>query len=176
MHIASTSKGGPQSPTRPIDLYPIIRVVGLLHWATLMRMTSSPHAPLADPLQRTKRKPSKGARVAALVITVLGGLFCVAGVIAAVSNSAKSGPPADRSLEGAAMCETFVKQQLKAPATARFSEETTTKVAEDEYATTGAVDSQNSFGALLRSHFRCDLTISTADNTWTSKAVAVTPG
>jgi hypothetical protein len=133
-----------------------------------MRMTS-PHAPLAA------RKPSKGVKTAAVVITVLAGLCCVGGVIAAANDPAKS-PPADRSLEGTAMCETFVKWQLKAPATARFSEETTVKLGSGEYATSGAVDSQNAFGALLRSHFRCDLTVNAADNTWTSKAVAVTPG
>lgn len=73
------------------------------------------------------------------------------------------------------MCETFVKQQLKAPATAKFSQESPTMVSATEYTIGGSVDSQNSFGALLRATFACDLTIDAASNTWTSKSVSVVP-
>lgn len=52
------------------------------------------------------------------------------------------------------VCEDFVKERLKAPATADFSDLDVTSDA-GEYTVTGDVDAQNSFGAKLRSHFTC---------------------
>lgn len=120
-----------------------------------------------------KKKPSKGATIAAFVALALVAACCVGGIVIATSGD-KDGKPADQSIDAAVMCEDFVKKQLKAPASAKFSDEKTTKVSDAEYVTTGAIDSQNSFGAMLRSHFRCDLTVS--GDTWTSKSVDVTAG
>jgi hypothetical protein len=47
-----------------------------------------------------------------------------------------------------------VKARLKAPATARFSGETVEHTAGYD-GVTGDVDAQNSFGALIRSHYTC---------------------
>ncbi|MGW0938863.1 hypothetical protein [Streptomyces sp. NPDC002666] len=83
------------------------------------------------------------------------------------------GKPLDES--AAVMCETFIKKRLKSPGTADFP-----GVASDEYAktavlhdtkpwkykVTGVVDSQNGFGATVRSNYVC--TVSTKDDdTWT---------
>lgn len=77
--------------------------------------------------------------------------------------------------QGAAvMCEEFIKKdgRLKAPGSAEFSgvSDTKIKVISDKkpwrYLVTGYVDSQNSFGAMLRNNYSCD--ISTKDNSnWT---------
>jgi len=50
----------------------------------------------------------------------------------------------------------FVKKRLKAPSTADFSskrESTVLKLGEHEYAVTGYVDSENGFGAKIRSNW-----------------------
>lgn len=47
-------------------------------------------------------------------------------------------------------CEAWVSGQLVSPATARWSDETWS-----DGVVSGDVDSQNSFGALIRSHFEC---------------------
>jgi len=123
-----------------------------------------------------KPAPGKGAQIVGglVVLVLLGG--CLAGAVAFLFRGGSSSkPPADRSLEARAMCETFVKRQLKAPATAKFSDESSAKVSDVEYTAGGSVDSQNSFGALLRSTFACDLTYDAAKQEWTSKSVSVVP-
>lgn len=61
--------------------------------------------------------------------------------------------PADRAVE---LCRAEVTRQLKTPATARFSGETTSHLAGgDSYNVQGHVDAQNSFGALLRKRYGC---------------------
>ncbi len=55
-------------------------------------------------------------------------------------------------------CEELVKDRLKSPGSARFSGENTTGDADHGWTTIGGVDSQNSFGALMRMDFRCTAT------------------
>lgn len=52
-------------------------------------------------------------------------------------------------------CEKAVSDQLKSPASATFSNWTRTNNYNDTFTVTGSVDSQNSFGAMLRSQFSC---------------------
>jgi len=54
-----------------------------------------------------------------------------------------------------ASCEELVKNQLKSPASAQFSGETQTNVDSSTVNIDGTVDSQNGFGAMLRSTFEC---------------------
>lgn len=50
-------------------------------------------------------------------------------------------------------CENAVKDELKAPSTAQFSNERG-----NSFVITGSVDSENGFGAMLRSEFKCTIT------------------
>jgi len=52
-------------------------------------------------------------------------------------------------------CEGFVRERLKAPATAKFSNEKIIAIDGKLYIVTGDVDSQNSYGAMLRSNYNC---------------------
>lgn len=127
-------------------------------------------------MQPAKPDSSKGVKVGAAILIAVVFLLCAGGIAAFAFRGGSSGDvPADRSLEAKAMCETFVKRQLKAPASAKFSGESATKVSDVEYTAGGSVDSQNSFGALLRSTFACDLTYDAAKQEWTSKSVSVVP-
>ena len=58
-----------------------------------------------------------------------------------------------------AFCIDRITEKLKAPATARFSERDRDHEAQDgdRYLFTGTVDSENGFGALLRSEWACDI-------------------
>ena len=60
-------------------------------------------------------------------------------------------------------CHEWVKKELRSPATAEFSDE---NVAGDEgdYTITGNVDSQNGFGATVRSTWTC--TVKLDGDTW----------
>ncbi|MEQ9374126.1 MAG: hypothetical protein RIG68_03055 [Imperialibacter sp.] len=62
--------------------------------------------------------------------------------------------------EAKVVAETQVKELLKAPSTAKFSGVKDTKIeaiAGGGYKVSGYVDSQNSFGAMLRSKYTCDV-------------------
>lgn len=62
----------------------------------------------------------------------------------------------------------FVRRQLKAPSTAEFSpiEETSIKkMNENTWRVTGYVDSQNSYGAMLRSYWRVETCLN--NDEWT---------
>jgi hypothetical protein len=55
----------------------------------------------------------------------------------------------------------FVEKRLKSPSTADFSSETQNnvkKVNDSTFVVTGYVDSQNSFGALIRTNYSCKIT------------------
>lgn len=142
------------------------------HIATLIDVTYTPQE------RPTKQPSSRGVKIGAGIIVAVAILGC-GGAIAAFTSKSGSGSsdtaPADRSFEAKSICETFVKKQLKAPATAKFSEESAAKVSDVEYTAGGSVDSQNSFGALLRSTFACDLTYNATTQEWTSKSVSVVP-
>jgi hypothetical protein len=51
------------------------------------------------------------------------------------------------------MCEGFVKDRLKSPSSAEF--DTSFTGSGPTYTVTGTVDSQNSFGAMVRNEFSC---------------------
>lgn len=63
-----------------------------------------------------------------------------------------------------AQCERWVKEKLKSPSTAKFSEEVRTARGSSAWTITGQVDSQNSFGAMVRSGWSC--TIELDEDTW----------
>jgi hypothetical protein len=63
-------------------------------------------------------------------------------------------------------CENSVKKQLKAPATADFSNEHATKVGNDEYDIGGDVDAENSFAAKLRTSWTCVAKTDDGGDTW----------
>lgn len=72
-------------------------------------------------------------------------------------SSSSGGPEKDEADEwGAqAVCEEFVKDRLKSPSTADFSEEERLQMTDTVFVVTGAVDSENSFGAMIRNDFTC---------------------
>jgi hypothetical protein len=76
------------------------------------------------------------------------------------------------------VCQQFVKQELKAPGTAKFRNffeddgEVTVTHTGDEYTVVSSVDAENSFGASLRSNFRCVVTHVSGD-TWHKVSVTL---
>lgn len=131
------------------------------------------------PGKSAKPEPTRGVKIFAGILVGLVGLCCVGGAVYAVSSGSKSGSGAatedDRLFGAKDACESFVKGELKSPATAKFSSESSAKVSATEYTAGGSVDSQNSFGALLRSTFACDMTYDASKQEWTSKSVSVVP-
>jgi hypothetical protein len=85
-------------------------------------------------------------------------VLVVAGCTALSSgNSPSSG---NDSYEAKAACEERISSQLKAPATAEF--DSTVTGGGGQYTVTGTVDSENSFGAMLRSNYECSVRVDEA--------------
>lgn len=87
-----------------------------------------------------------------LVIAVL--LAIVAFVVYDGDNDnpdAEDEHPAD---EARIACEAWVRDELKSPSTAQFTDGTATGT-DGDWTITGSVDSENSFGATLRSAWTC---------------------
>lgn len=53
------------------------------------------------------------------------------------------------------VCRDFIEDRLKSPASADFSDEDATHVRGRVWTVTGAVDSENSFGAMIRNTYSC---------------------
>jgi len=73
------------------------------------------------------------------------------------------------------MCEDFAEKRLKSPVSAEWSSITTakstTKLAENRYRVRTYVDSQNAFGALIRTHVDCTLRVQ--GDEWMLESIAL---
>lgn len=88
----------------------------------------------------------------------------VAAVALAGCSSTDSAPTeSDKQADATSSCHKWVKEKLKAPATAEFSGDNVTGTGGD-YTIVGNVDSENSFGANIRSVWMC--TIKLDGDTW----------
>lgn len=103
-----------------------------------------------------------------IVIAVVG----IVGICVARVNTKHEPTEAENQRDAQRVCEEqFVPARLKAPATAKFTAVTVTH-AGGAYRVTGSVDSQNGFGALVRSSFSC--TVHTSGDQWVLNQAEVT--
>lgn len=98
------------------------------------------------------------------VLAVLGLIGAVIGMV--VVGAVLDG---DHGSDGSAVsiCHQFVEDRLKAPATAGFesvSEEDTTQTSDTEWIVRGHVDSENGFGANIRTEYVCTVRYNGDDN------------
>ena len=120
-------------------------------------------APAAEvPAGDTREVSRKRAWVFALALVGVIG-FCSIAVSEdmdrePVSEEADNRPDSEELKHGAQdVCHQFVEERLHAPATAGFErfDEATIAVSGGVYTVRGHVDSQNRFGALVRSNYTC---------------------
>jgi hypothetical protein len=85
---------------------------------------------------------------------VLGALLILVIVLGIIGNCAGGSSNSSKtSTDAIVAAENFVKDNLKAPSTAKFSNEEAKQDNAGNWTVSGLVDSQNSFGAMLRSSF-----------------------
>ncbi|WP_340382292.1 hypothetical protein U5640_36305 [Streptomyces sp. SS7] len=137
-------------------------------------MSQQPHPEPPRPAapEPPKNNPKQVAIGCVIILALIAGVIGIAVAMMDSSNGG-DGKPGDHA--AAIICEDFVKQRLKSPSTADFPGVTdadyakTTTLSDTKpwkYKVTGVVDSQNGFGAIVRSAYVC--TVSTKDNdTWT---------
>jgi len=94
----------------------------------------------------------------------VGGILI--GVVASLIGGNRSDSSSnDNQYEAIAQCEARIERLLKAPSTAEFDSSAT--ASGGVWTVTGTVDSENSFGAMLRSNFQCTVEIHTDTATTT---------
>jgi hypothetical protein len=130
--------------------------------------TEALEVPVSNPPHSQRSTPTRRRAWIPFVTIPLAGLLIVA--IAAILGNNLGGDGGSDSVGGSsgaeAICETFVKERLRAPATAEFSGAAVDVVNRDEYLVVGTVDSENGFGALVRTDYEC--TVRAAGlNKWT---------
>lgn len=96
-----------------------------------------------------------------------GGLmFLVVVLILIGAFSGDDGPDDPTNFDAQYYCEDFVKDRLRAPSTADFTGTTATG-GPVTWSVRGAVDSENGFGAAIRSNFTCQLRYDSTEESWT---------
>lgn len=130
-------------------------------------MSQTPNPPPEQPSPAAPKK--KGNPVVGLIaLVVIAGLCALGGVILFGGGNDKPADPvtADQSGTAEVMCHEFVKKQLKAPATAKFPAADSIKKDGATYTVIAGVDSENGFGALIRTPFTCVIHAD-GDDKWT---------
>jgi hypothetical protein len=135
-----------------------------------MTDSGQPSDPGAPPDPAPQPPPKKKPPAAAWWIVGLVGLVlcggCIAGAVAIFSGAGDDDPVADdNSAAAEIMCEGFIADRLRAPATAEFPAPETRKAGR-EYTVVGAVDSENGFGAMIRTGYVCTVR-DEDDDSWT---------
>jgi hypothetical protein len=113
-----------------------------------------------------KQKPEptpQQKKVGCIILSFFGLLFLVIIIAKIFSDSPKkSSPEPQKFTKFGAFYDSkqFVEQRLKSPGSAQwsdFSEELVEQVNDTTFKVVSYVDSQNGFGALLRSYYKCTI-------------------
>ncbi len=102
-----------------------------------------------------------------ILVAVFVGAFIIAAVIVKNTPPTAPRPPVeakakDYKVEAWACAQTQIRNGLKAPRTAKFpwqSEAQITDLGNNSFQINAFVDSENSFGAMLRTKFQCKITM-----------------
>lgn len=141
----------------------------------LVKVTVSVHD-MPPPMQKTGTSTGRVLGIGCL--SVVGGILLISILIALGSSGTQTSLHSPTSAYR--ICQKFVADRLRAPATAKFPASSESGVtagpAKDgvvgHYIVVAFVDSQNGFGALIRSPFACDVTWQSGD-TWHLNNVAI---
>lgn len=117
----------------------------------------------------TKAIPQK-EKVGCLSLTVWGivGFVILLVLISIFNHNTSSSPHEPDKLNAYVMMKEFVKDKLKSPSTAEFESSSTIgfKQVGSLYAFSGYVDSQNSFGAMIRTKFTMSIRYTASTQKW----------
>lgn len=162
-----------------------------LHSAQPQRLTGPGGGrPLTTPPPASVKKSGHGPLYWLGVVVLVGMGTCVAlsaSSKSSPSSSSASAPPKaptatsvprePGNIDAQVMCQQFVEKQLKAPSTAKFPSSREWKIGHsagtNEYSASSYVDSQNGFGAMIRSQISCDMTYDASTKMWTPRSILV---
>ena len=135
--------------------------------------TSTPKPKVAlSPADRKKRNQGIGCLIV-LVLIVIGAIASALGLTSGSDSGSVKGDGgqevSDDRAAAADVCEQFVRDRLKAPDTATFRDPYGDQISytgdgDGPITVDSSVDSENSFGAKLRSTYTCTVSRSEGDN------------
>ena len=96
----------------------------------------------------------------------VGGMAVVAVLVLAGSALAASGGGSGNEAGAQVACETFIKERLKSPSSAKFNHLRAVQL-DETYKVTTQVDADNSFGASIRSTWTCRVIRDDSKRSWT---------
>lgn len=99
-----------------------------------------------------------GGLFALCMVLIIGG--CAVGI---VSGGDKKDEPTQ--YDAKYYCQEFVKDKLKAPSTAKFSDQVANGSGAS-WTSSGLVEAQNSFGGMVSSRYSCTLTYNSSEESW----------
>jgi hypothetical protein len=94
------------------------------------------------------------------------GLPLLVGLVTWASGGGEEGESTGTAAEAEYYCEEFVRDRLRAPSTAEFSNVTGIGGG-NAFTVRGQVDAENAFGAALRRSFTCQVRYDPSDQSWT---------
>lgn len=103
-------------------------------------------------------------------------IVCIIIVVGNMPEAPNTSSVQDKAIEAFFASQEFVKKQLKAPATTKFPDPSQARVLIGEnshYRVISYVDAQNSFGALIRSHYECLLRYDSGQDKWFPVSVEI---
>jgi hypothetical protein len=120
-------------------------------------------SPSNPPVSLTPSKPQKKSthKLTYILLAIIFGLIiiCVIGALIQGGGSNNNNNGTILIYEAEDVCETFIKNRILTPSTAKFSGEHADIIQgqTDAFRVTGVVDAQNGFGATIRNYFTCDV-------------------
>lgn len=115
-----------------------------------------------QPRKRQLTPSEQGGCLVVLGLTAVCVFLCAG---PCTPSSSKPKPIGGDEIGAKVMAQQFVEERLKAPSTAKFPWGGSTAAKEaGRWRVRGSVDSQNSFGAMIRSNYECVLENTSGDN------------
>lgn len=113
---------------------------------------------------------SKLPQPTSLTTKILGGFFALSMLFMIITISMSDTPSSYQQVKepnyeflASAYSELFIKRMLKSPSTADFCSATATDLGENKWRISSCVDSQNSFGAMIRSNWEVTMVYTGGD-------------
>lgn len=107
---------------------------------------------------KKRRLPTEPGHIAMYISLAFLAAVLIFMAVAGGNDADPAAYDPDNPTEARAQCEDLVEENLKSPATAEFGTSEATRSG-TEWIVTGSVDSENSFGAMLRSDFQCSVRV-----------------
>jgi hypothetical protein len=104
-----------------------------------------------------------------LIIGLAAVIFTCCCIVASNTPKQTTSKSQDKAIEAFIVSQEFVKARLKAPSTAKFPGPSQAQVLigkDNQYRVISYVDSQNSFGAMLRGNYECLVKYDPAKDKW----------